>query len=109
LVFCEAQGSIGQWWWHYDSSTGRISGRLPVFSVHQHAMGPMALLALGETIRSDFSPWIHKGLQWINRNELAFDMEDRTVNVVWRSIYRSTPQRLLRTAMVWLTQREDKE
>ena len=41
LNICEAQGPLGQWWWHYDSSTGEVVGKYPVFSVHQHAMGPM--------------------------------------------------------------------
>jgi len=109
LTICEAQGALGQWWWHYDSSTGRVAGRLPVFSVHQHAMGPMALLALGEATQSDFTPWIYRGLQWIRRNELALDMEDSSNNLVWRSIYRSTPQRVLHTAMAVLGQREDEE
>jgi len=109
LTICEAQGSLGQWWWHYDSSTGRVAGRLPVFSVHQHAMGPMTLLALGEVTQSDFTPWIYRGLQWIRRNELALDMEDASANVVWRSIYRSTPRRMLHTAMALLGQREDEE
>lgn len=109
LTICEAQGSLGQWWWHYDSSTGRVAGRLPVFSVHQHAMAPMALLALGEATQSDFTPWIYRGLQWIRRNELALDMEDACANVVWRSIYRSTARRVLRMAIAFLAQREDDE
>jgi len=107
LRICEAQGSRGQWWWHYDSSNGRIVGRFPVYSVHQHAMGPMALLALGEAIQSDFSPWIYKGLQWIRDNEMAFDMDDETANVVWRSQYRTAARRLWRTAVALLTGRED--
>jgi hypothetical protein len=109
LLICEVQGSLGQWWWHYDSSTGRVAGRLPVFSVHQHAMGPMALLALGEVTQSDFTPWIYKGLQWIRRNELALDMEDSAANVVWRSIYRPTPNRILNTALAFVSQRDDGE
>lgn len=109
LTICEVQGPLGQWWWHYDSSTGRVAERLPVFSVHQHAMGPMALLALGQAIESDFTPWIYKGLQWIRRNELAFDMEDPTANVVWRSVYRPTARRMLTTAVAFLSQRDDEE
>jgi len=109
LAICEAQGARGQWWWHYDSSSGSVAGRFPVFSVHQHGMGPMVLLELSEAIQSDFSPWIFKGLQWIRVNELAFDMEDAATNVVWRSIYRSTPRRMWSTAMAFLTRREDPE
>ena len=44
----------------------------PVFSVHQHAMGPMTLFGLGEAAQCDFDPWIYKGLRWINSaNELG--------------------------------------
>ena len=88
LAICEAQGSLGQWWWHYDSSNGRVVDGFPVFSVHQHGMAPMALFTLGEAIQSDFSAWIYKGLQWVNNNELGFDMEDESASVVWRSIFR---------------------
>lgn len=109
LTICEEQGSLGQWWWHYDSVAGRVAGRLPVFSVHQHAMGPMALLALGEATASDFAPWIYKGLQWIRRNELGMDMEDSGNNIVWRSIYRPTSRRVLDTAIAMLSKRDDGE
>ena len=34
----------GQWWWHYDVRDGSVVERYPVYSVHQHAMAPMALL-----------------------------------------------------------------
>ncbi len=42
------QGPQGQWWWHYDSSTGEVTRGYPVFSVHQDGMAPMALFAAGE-------------------------------------------------------------
>jgi hypothetical protein len=90
---CEAQGSLGQWWWHYDSLTGRVLEGYPVFSVHQHAMGPMTLFALGEAAGCDFSPWIYRGLKWINAgNELGFDMEDDSAQVIWRCQYGRTSQ-----------------
>ncbi len=47
-LICRAQGRDGQWWWHYDARTGRVVERYPVYSVHQHAMAPMALLDLAE-------------------------------------------------------------
>jgi hypothetical protein len=65
----------------------------PVFSVHQHAMGPMILFALGEAAQFDFTPWIYRGLQWINSgNELGFNMEDDAAQVIWRCQYRSASQ-----------------
>jgi len=107
LAICEAQGSLGQWWWHYESSNGQVVGRYPVYSVHQHGMAPMVLFALGEAMQSDFGPWIYKGLQWLSDNELDFGMEDPSANVVWRCISGSTAQRYWRAAVAKLTHRED--
>jgi hypothetical protein len=109
LAICEAQGSLGQWWWHYDSSDGRVVGRYPVYSVHQHGMAPMVLFTLGEAIQSDFSPWIYKGLQWISDNELDFNMEDASANVVWRCISGSTARRYWKATIAKLTRREDRQ
>lgn len=90
-AICDAQGEKGQWWWHYDSSTGRVIDGYPVFSVHQHGMAPMALLAIADLAGKDFSPWIERGLEWINgNNELQFDMQDSERCVVWRCIRRSS-------------------
>jgi hypothetical protein len=90
---CEAQGSLGQWWWHYDSLSGRVLEGYPVFSVHQHAMGPMTMFALGEAAQCDFTPWIYRGLQWIKaENELGFNMEDDSAQVIWRCQFRPTSQ-----------------
>lgn len=90
-AICDAQGDKGQWWWHYDSSTGRVIDGYPVFSVHQHGMAPMALLAIADLAGKDFSPWIERGLEWISgNNELQFDMQDRERRVVWRCIRRSS-------------------
>jgi hypothetical protein len=89
-AICAAQGSQGQWWWHYDSMKGRVLEGYPVFSVHQHAMAPMTLFALGDTIQHDFRPWIYRGLEWINsQNELGIDMEESSSDLVWRCIVRS--------------------
>ena len=89
-TICSAQGPLGQWWWHYDARSGRVVGRYPVYSVHQDAMAPLALFALGEASGHDYSPAIFKGLEWIyGRNELSFDLCDTSRNIVWRSIYPS--------------------
>lgn len=107
LNICEAQGSLGQWWWHYDSATGQVVDGFPVFSVHQHGMAPMTLFALGEAIQSDFRPWIYKGLQWIADNELGFDMEDRAANLVWRCIARPTSRKYLNVAAGLFSHRDN--
>jgi len=107
-AICQAQGEKGQWWWHYDSSTGHVIDGYPVFSVHQHAMAPMTLFALGEVTGEDFQPWIYRGLEWINgRNELQFDMENAAAKLVWRCIERSS-SRLTRYVTAALA-REDRE
>ena len=54
LGICRVQGSLGQWWWHYDSRAGRVADMYPVFSVHQEAMAPMALVSAGGIDRSKF-------------------------------------------------------
>ena len=86
-AICRLQGPLGQWWWHYDSLDGHVLGKYPVFSVHQHGMAPMALLALGDTAKRDWSGPVYKGLRWISgSNELDFDMQDAPNKVVWRDI-----------------------
>jgi hypothetical protein len=87
---CEEQGQLGQWWWHYDAPTGRVVDGYPVFSVHQHAMGPMTLFKLGDVLQQNYDEWIYKGLRWINScNELGYNMEDQANGVIWRCIFRS--------------------
>jgi hypothetical protein len=86
-AICDRQGPLGQWWWHYDAGSGRVAEHYPVYSVHQHAMGPMALLALQDTFGSDFSGFIQKGVNWIHgANELERDLEDKHAALVWRCI-----------------------
>lgn len=92
-TICEVQGPLGQWWWHYDSQTGRVVGKYPVYSVHQDAMAPLALFALGESTEQDYTPCIFKGLAWIyGRNELHRNLCETSTNIVWRSIYLPKPK-----------------
>jgi hypothetical protein len=86
-AICGAQGELGQWWWLYDSHNGRVSCRYPVYSVHQHGMAPMALLALDAASGKNFDESIHRGLRWLSgANELGRDMIDRPLNLVWRCV-----------------------
>ena len=108
LTLCELQGPHGQWWWHYDATSGKVLGQYPVYSVHQYGIAPMALLALGKETQSDFTPWIYKGLRWIHGdNELERDMRDSTANVVWRYIYRSDYKKHWDVALAVLMARGD--
>lgn len=86
-TICNCQGPLGQWWWHYDSSSGKVVGRYPVYSVHQDGMAPMALFALQEATGNEFSEPIRKGIAWVaGQNELGRDIRDLSSNVVWRNI-----------------------
>lgn len=85
---CESQGELGQWWWLYDSQTGRVSSKYPVYSVHQQGMAPMGLIAAEEATGHSFQEPIYKGLRWIaGANELGEDMRDISQNLIWRCIY----------------------
>jgi hypothetical protein len=85
---CELQAPLGEWSWHYDSVSGRVVSRYPVYSVHQHAMGPMMLFAASEATGCEFNQAIYKGLAWIScNNEIRGDLVERRHNLVWRSIY----------------------
>jgi len=88
-AICKVQGPLGQWWWHYNASTGKVAQRYPVYAVHQDAMAPMALFAVGEAAGLDYGEPIYKGLDWISgNNELNRDFRDTPAGLVWRSIYR---------------------
>jgi hypothetical protein len=84
---CRLQGPLGQWWWHYDTDSGSVSGSYPVYSVHQHGMAPFALFALSEHSGKDFDEAILRGLRWIyGDNELHADMRDTDSGAIWRCI-----------------------
>jgi len=87
-AICEAQGELGQWWWLYDSKSGRVSSKYPVYSVHQQGMAPMGLLAAEEATGHSFQEPIYKGLRWIaGANELGQDIRDASQNLIWRCVY----------------------
>ncbi|HZD33386.1 MAG TPA: hypothetical protein VE779_17205 [Candidatus Angelobacter sp.] len=93
-AICLAQGDMGQWWWHYNSRTGAVFERYPVYAVHQHGMAPLALFGLTEATRIDFSEPIYKGLRWIaGENELGVDLRVASAGIVWRSVYNGSAQR----------------
>jgi hypothetical protein len=97
---CRLQGSEGQWWWHYDARTGAVIEGYPVYAVHQHAMGPMALLDLAEAGGGDYDEPIRKGLRWLldpaelggAGDPLLLDDEGLTV----RKVYRGDPHKIVR-------------
>jgi len=92
-TMCRLQEPLGEWCWHYDSATGKVVNRYPVYSVHQHAMGPMMLFAAAETNSRDFNAEIYKGLDWISgNNELKLNLIEPSLGLVWRSVYLTRSQ-----------------
>jgi hypothetical protein len=81
------RGEMGQWWFLYDKHTCRVVNRYPVFSLHQDGIGPVGLLALGETTGQSFDESIYKGLSWIaGANELSKDLRSLDRGLIWDSI-----------------------
>jgi hypothetical protein len=80
----------GGWPWLYDAERGTVVERYEIYSVHQDAMAPMALLELWEVTgeRRYLEAGAHS-LRWIDGdNELGRDMVDRENKLVLRSIRR---------------------
>ncbi|HEY7104589.1 MAG TPA: hypothetical protein VH573_23365 [Mycobacteriales bacterium] len=93
------QGPAGQWWWHYDSRTGGVVEGYPVYSVHQHAMGPMALLDLADAGGKVELDAVRRGLAWMvsapeTGESLILDGPGLTV----RKVARHDPRKLVRGA-----------
>ncbi len=88
-TICRLQGLAGQWWWHYDSKSGIVAEEYPVFSVHQEAMAPMALLAIDAAAGTDHSRYIEKGLSWLTTPDAVRQtMIVPPENIVWRDVHR---------------------
>jgi exopolysaccharide biosynthesis WecB/TagA/CpsF family protein len=96
-AICSVQGDAGQWWWHYDARDGSVVERFPVYSVHQHAMAPMALFDLLESGGDDHTAEILKGLGWLRTHPETFaELVDEDFGVVWRKVGRREPPKAAR-------------
>ncbi|MBU1575738.1 MAG: hypothetical protein KKG02_06665 [Candidatus Edwardsbacteria bacterium] len=93
------QGSFGEWPWVYHVSTGGVVETYPIYSVHQHGMGPMALRRLGQANGKSYEDICCKSVNWLNRNAMGINMFSGAHNLVWRSQKRRHFQRVL-TGMV---------
>jgi hypothetical protein len=100
-AICSAQGAGGQWWWHYDSRTGAVVEGYPVYSVHQHAMGPMALLDLADAGGDGHLDEIRRGLRWLagppegqfaGLGQLVLDEPP----ITWRKVARADHRKIVR-------------
>jgi hypothetical protein len=83
----------GGWPWLFDTARGRVVEAYEVYSVHQDAMAPMALLELSEvTGEARFREAALRGLDWIfGRNDLSRSMLDPAAGILHRSIRRRRP------------------
>ena len=89
-VICSAQGAAGQWWWHYDSRTGGVVEGYPVYTVHQHAMAPMALLDLAEADGDDHGEAVSRGLAWLaDPPETSESLVLIDPPITWRKVARA--------------------
>ena len=96
---CRLQGSAGQWWWHYDTRTGGVVERYPVYAVHQHAMGPMVLMDLAEAGGDDHRQEVAAGLGWLQQvPETAEELISERFGLVWRKVGRREPRKTARAA-----------
>jgi hypothetical protein len=96
-AICAAQGEAGQWWWHYDSRYGEVVEGYPVYSVHQHAMAPMALMDLADAGGQSHLASISRGLRWLReapetREALVLDDPPTT----WRKVARADRRKVVR-------------
>lgn len=84
-----AQGPLGQWAWHYNVRSGAVVDRYPVYAVHQHGMGPMALNAVAEITGTSHDDALERSVAWVfGENELRRAMIDADQGIIWRSIRR---------------------
>lgn len=91
------QGAAGQWWWHYDVHHGSVIEGYPVYSVHQNAMAPMALLALADAGGTNHKDATARGLAWLEHApEIGRSLIDDDRSVIWRKIGRSDVRKLVR-------------
>jgi hypothetical protein len=94
-AICGAQGEAGQWWCHYDYRTGAVIEGYPVYSMHQHAVAPMALLDLAESGGHLYLEPICQGLRWLLAPpETGEGLIHGDPPVIWRGVTRGSRQRL---------------
>jgi hypothetical protein len=96
-LICQAQGNAGQWWWHYDSRSGGVVEGYPVYTVHQHAMAPMALLDLVDAGGEEHFDSVCRGLRWLaGPPEAEVELILEEPPITWRKIARGDHRKLVR-------------
>lgn len=87
IELCDERGG---WPWRYDAPRGQVTERYPVYAVHQDAMAPMALRALGAACGDDFEPAITHSMNWLWRTECG-SVVDHAEQVIYRAVRRRYP------------------
>lgn len=84
------QREDGGYPWIFDARSGRVVEPYEVYSVHQDAMAPMAMLELSEVSGDErYRDAALRGLDWVfGANELGRPMFDRDAGILYRSIRR---------------------
>jgi hypothetical protein len=95
---CDRQGAAGQWWWHYDVRTGRVTEGYPVYAIHQDAMAPLALRALIAAGGPRMDAHVNRGVDWlVAAPELnGGSLIDPALDMVWRKVGRHEPAKASR-------------
>lgn len=92
---CALQGPQGEWWWIFDTRTAMVFLPYPVYSVHQDAMGPMALLAAGGVLGTDqFWPALANGLRYLfayRHLQSGAGFVDEELGLIWRALVKDVP------------------
>jgi hypothetical protein len=83
----------GGWPWLFDADGATVVERYEIYSVHQDAMAPMALLELAELTGDDrYGGAAVRGLAWsTGKNELGVNLLDTEAGFAHRSIMRRPP------------------
>lgn len=89
----ELQRPDGGWPWIFDAERDRVVEPYEIYSVHQDAMAPMALLALHEATEDRrYLLAVSRGLDWLRgSNALGVPLVDEKTGMVRRSIRRRRP------------------
>jgi len=101
---CRLQGGLGQWWWHYDTAQGKVCEEYPVFSVHQDAMAPMAIMASDSMTGLNHHRETELGLRWsFGNNELNANLILNGTGIIWRDIEKREPAKISRVLRGFLS------
>jgi hypothetical protein len=86
-TICKLQGENGEWFWQYNSNSGEVVNKFPIYSVNQFALGPMALFAIQLASKNDYSNNIFKSFSWLTEYNISNNnIIDWDNKVIWNKI-----------------------